>query len=113
MATSLPEGHRPGITTGSHRGIVGICRHAVRVTGVPRVHAVVGGFHLSGLPEEQVARVGDAFRELGVEKVFTLVVGPNEASRRALERVGSRQCGTWRRHWVVDGGGTTPGSVRS
>jgi 7,8-dihydropterin-6-yl-methyl-4-(beta-D-ribofuranosyl)aminobenzene 5'-phosphate synthase len=57
------------VTSCSHRGIVGICKHAVRITGVPRVHAVVGGFHLSGLSEEHVTRVVDAFRELGVEHV--------------------------------------------
>ncbi|MBI1734159.1 MAG: MBL fold metallo-hydrolase [Candidatus Rokubacteria bacterium] len=57
------------VTSCSHRGIVGICRHAVRVTGVPKVHAVVGGFHLSGLSDERVTRVVDAFRELGVDHV--------------------------------------------
>jgi 7,8-dihydropterin-6-yl-methyl-4-(beta-D-ribofuranosyl)aminobenzene 5'-phosphate synthase len=57
------------ITSCSHRGIIGICRNAVRVTGVPRVHAVVGGFHLSGLSDERVTRVVDAFDELGVEYV--------------------------------------------
>ena len=54
------------ITSCSHRGIVGICRHAVRVAGVDRVHAVIGGFHLSGLGEERVTRVIDALRALGV-----------------------------------------------
>src|SRR5262249_29073265 len=34
------------VTSCSHRGIVGICRHATRVTGVPKIHAVIGGFHL-------------------------------------------------------------------
>ncbi len=57
------------VTSCSHRGIVGICRNAVRITGVPKVHAVVGGFHLSGLAEERVTRVVDAFRELGVDHV--------------------------------------------
>jgi 7,8-dihydropterin-6-yl-methyl-4-(beta-D-ribofuranosyl)aminobenzene 5'-phosphate synthase len=55
------------ITSCSHRGIVGICRHAARVAGVPTVHAVIGGFHLSGLAEERVTRVVDAFRALGVQ----------------------------------------------
>src|SRR5207244_11964551 len=32
------------VTSCSHRGIVGICRHAVKVTGVSKVHAVMGGF---------------------------------------------------------------------
>ena len=57
------------VTSCSHRGIVGICRHATRITGVPKVHAVVGGFHLSGLAEERVERVVDAFRALGVEYI--------------------------------------------
>lgn len=54
------------VTSCSHRGIVGICRHALRVTGVERIHAVVGGFHLSGLDDERITRVVDAFREFGV-----------------------------------------------
>jgi 7,8-dihydropterin-6-yl-methyl-4-(beta-D-ribofuranosyl)aminobenzene 5'-phosphate synthase len=57
------------VTSCSHRGIVGICRHAARVTGVGKVHAVVGGFHLSGLAEERVERVVEAFRALQVDYV--------------------------------------------
>jgi 7,8-dihydropterin-6-yl-methyl-4-(beta-D-ribofuranosyl)aminobenzene 5'-phosphate synthase len=55
------------VTSCSHRGIVGICRHAARITGVPKVHAVIGGFHLSGLKEERVTRVVDAFHDLEVD----------------------------------------------
>jgi 7,8-dihydropterin-6-yl-methyl-4-(beta-D-ribofuranosyl)aminobenzene 5'-phosphate synthase len=31
-----------------HAGIVNIVRHAMRLTGVPQLHAVIGGFHLGG-----------------------------------------------------------------
>jgi len=44
-----------------------------------------------------------AFLELGLEKLITTVVNPNEASRRALERAGYKQCGLYRRHFLVDG----------
>jgi diamine N-acetyltransferase len=44
-----------------------------------------------------------AFRELGLQKLITTVVEPNEASRRGLERAGYRQCGLYRRHFLVDG----------
>ncbi|HEV8438643.1 MAG TPA: GNAT family protein [Methylomirabilota bacterium] len=44
-----------------------------------------------------------AFNELGLNKVVTWVILPNDASRRALERVGYRQCGLMRRHQFVDG----------
>ena len=47
------------VTSCSHRGIVGICRNAARIAGVSKVHAVIGGFHLSGLKEERVTRVVD------------------------------------------------------
>jgi 7,8-dihydropterin-6-yl-methyl-4-(beta-D-ribofuranosyl)aminobenzene 5'-phosphate synthase len=57
------------ITSCSHRGIVGICRNAVRITGVPKIHAVIGGFHLSGLTEERVTRVVDAFDQLGLDHI--------------------------------------------
>jgi 7,8-dihydropterin-6-yl-methyl-4-(beta-D-ribofuranosyl)aminobenzene 5'-phosphate synthase len=57
------------VTSCSHRGIVGICHWATRVAGVPKIHAVVGGFHLSGLGEERITQVVDAFRALGVDYV--------------------------------------------
>ena len=55
------------VTSCSHRGIVGICRHAVKVSGISKVHAVIGGFHLSGLAGERITQVVDAFRALGVD----------------------------------------------
>jgi 7,8-dihydropterin-6-yl-methyl-4-(beta-D-ribofuranosyl)aminobenzene 5'-phosphate synthase len=37
------------ILTGcGHSGIVNICRYARRLTGVERIYAVLGGFHLNG-----------------------------------------------------------------
>jgi 7,8-dihydropterin-6-yl-methyl-4-(beta-D-ribofuranosyl)aminobenzene 5'-phosphate synthase len=57
------------VTSCSHRGIVGICRNVVRFTGVPRVHAVIGGFHLSGLEDARITQVVDAFRGLDIEHV--------------------------------------------
>ena len=57
------------VTSCSHRGVVGICRNATRVTGVPTIHAVIGGFHLSGLSDERVTQVVDAFRDLGITHV--------------------------------------------
>jgi 7,8-dihydropterin-6-yl-methyl-4-(beta-D-ribofuranosyl)aminobenzene 5'-phosphate synthase len=57
------------VTSCSHRGIVGICRHAIRVTGIPKIHAVIGGFHLSGLAGERIEQVVDAFRAMGLDYI--------------------------------------------
>jgi RimJ/RimL family protein N-acetyltransferase len=43
-----------------------------------------------------------AFRELGLEKVRTSVFEGNDASRRAMERAGFRQCGLLRRNRFFD-----------
>jgi [ribosomal protein S5]-alanine N-acetyltransferase len=48
--------------------------------------------------EAMQLRTRYAFEELGLEKLITNVDEDNEASRRALERVGYRTVGVYRRH---------------
>jgi 7,8-dihydropterin-6-yl-methyl-4-(beta-D-ribofuranosyl)aminobenzene 5'-phosphate synthase len=57
------------ILTGcGHAGIVNICRYARRLTGVDRLYAVIGGFHLSGpLFEPIIGDTCDALIELAPE----------------------------------------------
>ncbi len=55
----------------SHAGIVGIVKHAIRITGERRVKAVIGGFHLIDAGRERIERTVKAFLELGVEQVYT------------------------------------------
>ena len=54
------------ILTGcGHAGIVNICRYARRLTGIDQIHAVIGGFHLSGpLFEPVIADTIEAFEDL-------------------------------------------------
>jgi 7,8-dihydropterin-6-yl-methyl-4-(beta-D-ribofuranosyl)aminobenzene 5'-phosphate synthase len=40
----------------AHRGIVNAVKHAQKVTGIQTVHAVVGGFHLTGTTPEVIQR---------------------------------------------------------
>jgi 7,8-dihydropterin-6-yl-methyl-4-(beta-D-ribofuranosyl)aminobenzene 5'-phosphate synthase len=78
------------VTSCSHRGIVGICRNATRITGVPRVHAVVGGFHLSGLDDARVTHVVDAFRHLDIEHVIPQHCTGLEAICAVMQRLPGR-----------------------
>jgi RimJ/RimL family protein N-acetyltransferase len=48
-------------------------------------------------------RTAYAFNELGLEKVMTMIFAENEASRRAAERAGYRQCGLRLRHAFREG----------
>jgi 7,8-dihydropterin-6-yl-methyl-4-(beta-D-ribofuranosyl)aminobenzene 5'-phosphate synthase len=40
----------------AHRGIVNTVKHAQKMTGIERVHAVMGGFHLTGAKPELIQR---------------------------------------------------------
>jgi 7,8-dihydropterin-6-yl-methyl-4-(beta-D-ribofuranosyl)aminobenzene 5'-phosphate synthase len=53
------------LTACGHAGVVNTVLHAREVTGVDKVHAVIGGFHLSAAPPERIARTVDDL--LGLE----------------------------------------------
>lgn len=42
------------LTGCGHAGVINTVRHAQRITGIERVHAVIGGFHLSGMAFEPI-----------------------------------------------------------
>lgn len=44
------------MTACAHAGIVNIVRRAVELTGVKKIHAVLGGFHLSGAPGGKIEK---------------------------------------------------------
>ncbi len=44
------------MTACGHAGVVNTVMHAREVTGVEEVHAIIGGFHLSGAPEERIRK---------------------------------------------------------
>lgn len=69
-ALAIIEDNELIIITGcSHSGICNITAHAVQVTGISRVKAVMGGFHLKE-KDEQTSRTIDFFGNLNIRKVF-------------------------------------------
>jgi len=40
----------------AHRGIVNTVRHAQKMTGMEKIHAIIGGFHLSGAKPDVIQR---------------------------------------------------------
>jgi 7,8-dihydropterin-6-yl-methyl-4-(beta-D-ribofuranosyl)aminobenzene 5'-phosphate synthase len=49
----------------AHRGIVNAVKHAQKITGISRVHAVVGGFHLTGTRPEVIQRTVADIKAIG------------------------------------------------
>ena len=55
----------------AHSGIINTVRHAMAVTGTGKVHAVMGGFHLSGPAFEAViAPTAEAMKKIGPDYVI-------------------------------------------
>jgi len=44
------------LTACAHRGVVNTVRHAQKMTGVEKVHAIIGGLHLTGAKPETIER---------------------------------------------------------
>ena len=59
------------ITGCSHRGVINTIEYAKRVSGIDRVHAVIGGFHLTGATTmEKIARTVDEMKRIGPEFII-------------------------------------------
>lgn len=56
----------------SHCGIINTIRQAQAVSGVAKVHAVLGGFHLSVAPEDYVARTIQALKDIDPDYVIPM-----------------------------------------
>jgi 7,8-dihydropterin-6-yl-methyl-4-(beta-D-ribofuranosyl)aminobenzene 5'-phosphate synthase len=52
------------VTSCGHRGIVNNIRHVQEITGVGKIHALVGGFHLGSAPAPYLARVMDELQKI-------------------------------------------------
>lgn len=66
----LPGGKLVILTGCSHAGIVNIARHAVDLTGIKDIRAILGGLHLVEAPMDRILKTVDALAGLSIESVF-------------------------------------------
>lgn len=60
------------ITSCGHAGVINSVRQIQKATGVEKVHAVVGGFHLAPAPDEIVAKTVEAFRAINPDYIIPM-----------------------------------------
>ena len=60
------------ITSCSHRGVVNVLKRAIEVSGIKKVHAVLGGFHLAPHKEEYVRETVAALKAIEPEYVIPM-----------------------------------------
>ena len=60
------------VTSCGHAGVINSVRQAQKASGVQKVHAIVGGFHLAPAPDDVVAKTVAAFKEIGPDYVIPM-----------------------------------------
>jgi len=60
------------ISSCGHAGLINSIRQAQAVSGIQKVHAAMGGFHLSPAPEPYIGQVIQALKELDVDYVIPM-----------------------------------------
>jgi 7,8-dihydropterin-6-yl-methyl-4-(beta-D-ribofuranosyl)aminobenzene 5'-phosphate synthase len=60
------------LTSCSHRGVVNVIKQAQATSGIKKVHAVIGGFHLAPYKEDYVQETVAALKEIDVDYVIPL-----------------------------------------
>ena len=60
------------LTACSHRGVVNTIKQAQAASGVTKVHAVIGGFHLAPYAEDYVRQTIAALKDMDVDYVIPL-----------------------------------------
>ncbi len=89
MAVALNFKEGLVIVTGCcHAGIVNTMAHAKKITGVDKIHAVVGGLHFMDASEEKISRSVEALRE--VDWIFAGHCTGFEGLRRIANAHGGR-----------------------
>jgi 7,8-dihydropterin-6-yl-methyl-4-(beta-D-ribofuranosyl)aminobenzene 5'-phosphate synthase len=70
----------------SHRGIINAVRRAQEISGINKVHAVLGGFHLAPHPAEYVQQTVAALKELNPD-----MVAPMHCTGETFMDIGARE----------------------
>ena len=60
------------ITSCGHAGVVNSVRQVQKATGIDKVHAVVGGFHLAPAPDEIVTKTVEAFKAINPDYIVPM-----------------------------------------
>ena len=57
------------VTACSHPGIINIILHAKKITGVDKIYAIIGGFHLTGFWQKYIPQTIEKIKEINPEVI--------------------------------------------
>ena len=74
----------------SHAGLINTLSRAQRLSGAPRIHAVLGGFHLLEASEARIERTVGALMELGPDRIVPCHCTGERAVEKLRQALGDR-----------------------
>jgi 7,8-dihydropterin-6-yl-methyl-4-(beta-D-ribofuranosyl)aminobenzene 5'-phosphate synthase len=78
------------VTGCSHAGIVSITKKAIRIMGVDRVKAIIGGFHLINADDNLIDRTVKDLAEMQIEQIYSGHCTGSDAEYKLRQVFGSR-----------------------
>jgi len=78
------------LTACGHAGVVNTVLHAREITGVEKVHAIIGGFHLSGAPAERIGQTVEGLAGFDPELIVPMHCTGLETIEALKQRVPGR-----------------------
>lgn len=90
LAFNLPGKGLVILTACAHAGIVNIVRRAAELTGVDKIHAVLGGFHLSGAPAEKIEKTVNGLAGMELDQIVPMHCTGFEAQKLFSERMAGK-----------------------
>lgn len=90
LAINMPGKGLIVITGCAHAGIINTVRHAQKITGVEKLYAVIGGFHLMGADDERIDATAEALLQLDPAVIRPGHCTGQKAGYRLQESLGKR-----------------------
>ena len=78
------------LTGCAHSGIINTLRHAQKITGINKVCAVVGGFHLDKADNERIVATIDELVKINPTSIYPCHCTGSKATRKLLDSFGDR-----------------------
>jgi len=76
------------LTGCSHPGLVNVLKSAQKVSGIEKIHAVIGGFHISG--KNEGLKMGEFLRKLDVKLISPCHCTSDDAKQAIAKTLGKR-----------------------
>ncbi|MFZ5643288.1 MAG: MBL fold metallo-hydrolase [Bacillota bacterium] len=78
------------LTACAHAGIINTVKRAIDLTGVEKIHAILGGFHLSGAPSEKIEKTVKELVRVNPEQIVPMHCTGYQAGKLISDRMAGK-----------------------